>query len=647
MLLAIIAIAVILTLAVLVEHLGTVLVLALVLAALALLARGFLSQLMVGTFKLVNRWRVWHRLPKPLAVLNLAALRIELREKNLYDVPKREDLPPPGWSPEHVVGRTDDGSFNDLDDPDMGRAGARFGRNFPLAEVFPETDRLMTPNPREVSRKLMVRRSFQPATTLNLLAAAWIQFQVHDWMAHKLDRDDGLKTYDVPLEDDDDFPEKPMRIVKTLPDDPGTAGTPPSYVNTESHWWDMSGVYGKSTAKKHELRTGEHGKIKVEPVTVNGEQEMRLLENPDPDFHGVDHTGFFDNYWIGLSILHTIFTQEHNAICDALRTEYPTWSDEKLFDTARLINCALTAKIHTVEWTPGILANPALQVSMDANWWGLLGENLKKNFGRLSSTEELSGIIGSATDHHTASYSLTEEFVSVYRMHPLIPDEIPLRAIGDGRLLRTASFTDIQGHATRAAMADLTGADLFYSFGVTHPGAIRLFNYPDTLRQFRNIQDDLPVVDLAALDILRDRERGVPRYNRFRQLLHMKPVTRFDEITSNKEWASAIAEVYGGDIEQVDTMVGLLAEDLPQGFGFSDTAFRIFILMASRRLKSDRFFTRDYNATTYTQLGLDWVDNNGMESVLLRHYPKLAPALRGVANPFAPWNPIDKHKPAT
>ena len=41
-------------------------------------------------------------------------------------------------------------------------------------------------------------------------------------------------------------------------------------------------------------------------------------------------------------------------------------------------------------------------------------------------------------------------------------------------------------------------------------------------------------------------------------------------------------------------MVGLYAEPLPKGFGFSDTAFRVFILMASRRLKSDRFFTRDY-----------------------------------------------------
>ena len=84
-------------------------------------------------------------------------------------------------------------------------------------------------------------------------------------------------------------------------------------------------------------------------------------------------------------------------------------------------------------------------------------------------------------------------------------------------------------------------------------------------------------------------------------------------------------------------MVGLYAEPLPRGFGFSDTAFRVFILMASRRLKSDRFFTRDYNAETYTQTGLDWIDDTTMIDVLKRHYPGLAPALEGVENAFAPW----------
>lgn len=84
-------------------------------------------------------------------------------------------------------------------------------------------------------------------------------------------------------------------------------------------------------------------------------------------------------------------------------------------------------------------------------------------------------------------------------------------------------------------------------------------------------------------------------------------------------------------------MVGMYAETPPQGFGFSDTAFRIFILMASRRLNSDRFFTTDYTPTVYTQAGLDWIINNDMTTVMLRHCPGLAPQLRNVNNPFAPW----------
>ena len=81
----------------------------------------------------------------------------------------------------------------------------------------------------------------------------------------------------------------------------------------------------------------------------------------------------------------------------------------------------------------------------------------------------------------------------------------------------------------------------------------------------------------------------------------------------------------------------MYAERKPKGFGFSDTAFRIFILMASRRLESDRFFTRDYRPEIYTKDGIDWVENTDMRTLLLRHFPELEPALAGVANPFAPW----------
>ena len=96
-----------------------------------------------------------------------------------------------------------------------------------------------------------------------------------------------------------------------------------------------------------------------------------------------------------MEMLHTLFALEHNAICDRLRGSYPTWTGNEIFDKARLVNCALMAKIHTVEWTPAILAHPALQIGMNANWWGLVGESLTKMLGRISKTSEvISGIPG-------------------------------------------------------------------------------------------------------------------------------------------------------------------------------------------------------------------------------------------------------------
>ena len=82
-------------------------------------------------------------------------------------------------------------------------------------------------------------------------------------------------------------------------------------------------------------------------------------------------------------------------------------------------------------------------------------------------------------------------------------------------------------------------------------------------------------------------------------------------------------EIYRS-VDEVDTMVGLFAETPPEGFGFSDTAFRIFILMASRRLQSDRFLTVDFRPEIYSPFGMDWIANNGMTSIILRHCPDLA-----------------------
>lgn len=610
------------------------------LAVAALIIRTVgLPRLITGLFAIINRFRPWHKLPPLLGTLNLDAKRIVLRAKNLYDTPPRDDLEAPQWSPDAVVSRTADGSFNDLAHPRMGQAGMRFGRNVPLQNAFPEPEpELLQPSPRLISQRLMTREEFAPATTLNLLAAAWIQFMVHGWVNHRRHKHDAADAefFDVPLVDSDDWPQNPMRITRTLPSSTGTTDCPPTYENTESHWWDASQIYGSSVLIQHALRSFEGGRLKTE--AAESDSGYRLPPNPEPAFSGMDHTGFFDNYWVGLSLFHTLFVREHNAICDALAAEYPAWDDEKLFSVARLTNAALLAKIHTVEWTPGILGHPTLQIAMDTNWWGFFGERFKKAFGRIGDSEELSGIIGSPADHHSASYSMTEEFTAIYRLHPLLPDSIRFFSVADGRELSQLGLEQVQGNNTRTAMAEMRMSDMLYSFGIQHPGALRLHNYPRLLQKLTRIDGEM--IDLAAIDILRDRERGVPRYNEYRRLCHMNPVRKFSELTDNPEWAEQIEEVYQGDIDKVDLMVGMMAEPLPEGFGFSDTRFRIFILMASRRLKSDRFFTEDYRTEIYTRTGLEWIDHNNFASVLQRHHPEIMPALRDVKNSFAPWKPV-------
>src|SRR5204863_8726695 len=130
------------------------------------------------------------------------------------------------------------------------------------------------------------------------------------------------------------------------------------------------------------------------------------------------------------------------------------------------------------------------------------------------------------------------------------------------------------------------------TMGNENPGQITLHNYPAALQRYERIDGE--IMDLATLDILRDRERGVPRYNDFREELRMPRIRSFEELTDNKQWAEQIRRVYAGDIDKVDLQVGMYAEPLPPGFGFPDTAFRIFILLASRRLTSARFFTTEF-----------------------------------------------------
>jgi tetratricopeptide (TPR) repeat protein len=589
-------------------------------------------------------WTNWYRKPLALGIVQLAYMRERLNRNNLKD-PYPEGVLT-AFQPQGLVApesakyfRTADGSWNNLSNPKEGAAHVRFPRNVNRAVTWPKKAQLLSPNPAEISQQLLARapEGMKPVPFLNLLAAAWIQFNVHDWVSHRMSSHSGL--IEVPLPPDHPARKKyhqtKMFVPRTESDPtrtPADGRSPPTYINEVTSWWDASQIYGSDQQTANRLRSRRGGMLKLDT-------DGRLPAGK----WGFEDTGYNRNWWIGLALLHTLFAREHNAICEELARHYRRWDDDRLYHTARLINAAVIAKIHTVEWTPAILPNPGLNQAMNANWFGLLETNRRpladrKVFPWIKiANPEIGGIVGNPINKHGKPYGLSDEFTEIYRLHELLPDELTIRRIGDARAERIPLMQVRQAGARKLSEQFRMG-DLFFSFGNMNPGQLVLHNYPNTLRELTLPGN--PVFDLAAVDILRARERGVPRYNEFRRQLGLKPIRGFEDLTPDPAVARTIADLYDQDIEAIDLLVGTRAEtQRPTGYGFGETMFQLFILNASRRLQADRFYTDSYNEETYTREGLDWIDAADFKSVLLRHYPELAESgLANVRNAFEPWD---------
>lgn len=491
----------------------------------------------------------------------------------------------------------------------------------------------------------------------------------------------------------------------------------------------------------------------------------------NPAWAGQAATGFPDNWTIGMAFYHNVFAREHNAFVDGFRRQaaaspeedsglrnperptevirYQDVTDDELFEVARLVVAAEIAKIHTIEWTTQLLYNEPLYRAMNANWSGLLGgdhelvnkalakvvkrlgdlsnkwysvfasgpgilglgsevyetKSGKKDIWDLSNSEHVNG----GVNHFGSPFNFPEEFMTVYRLHPLLPDSVEYRDLdGDPNQIvsRKPIVKSFRGDATD--MMTSTGlANWALSMGRQRLGLLTLGNHAGFLQnlKMRRLETDTEQIDVAALDLVRDRERGIPRFNEFRRQYGLKQLTSFDDFVDTRrekndperkrqeKYVKGLREVYGqhvcdeskvitdaqlddnglpindclghadgstiDNIEDVDTVVGWLAEGpRPHGFAISETQFVVFIVNASRRLFSDRFFTSSYRPELYTQYGLDWVNNNGpgpkvwekgepnnghkqevstMKRVLQRTIPELRDEVEPVINVFDPW----------
>ncbi len=511
-------------------------------------------------------------------------------------------------------------------------------------------------------------------------------------------------------------------------------------------------------------------RLLLEPVQGIPGSYLPILGPTDPaqpQWKGQESVAFPDNWSIGLSFFHNLFAREHNSFVDEFRKEaaqnpqadsglrnpsdparvirnQDVTADE-LFAVARLVVAAEIAKIHTIEWTPQLLYDEPLYKGMNANWSGLIGTGdpeasavlsdiVVHNFGKSDDVKKETqwysvfasgpGIVGlgskvphydignpndvnGGVNHFGSPFNFPEEFVTVYRLHPLVPDLIEYRNVSNPNQIaqKVAVIETFESKATDA-MHSGGLANWGLSMGRQRLGLLTLHNHPQFLQNIKLPRLDTPTqqIDIAALDLIRDREHGVPRFNEFRRQYGLRQLTSYDDFVdrtlpadspARKQQMETIAqlrEIYGthvcdsskiitdaqlnpdgtpindclghpngsvvDNIEDVDTVVGWLAEyTRPHGFAISETQFVVFILNASRRLYSDRFFTSSFRPEFYTRLGIDWVNNNGpgpemleagtpnghkqpvapLKRVLMRNIPELTPELQHVTNAFDPW----------
>ena len=150
----------------------------------------------------------------------------------------------------------------------------------------------------------MQRKSFIPARSLNILAAAWIQFQVHDWVNHAR-RPLGADDIKLPLPPDMPWrntPDGPLEYEMRIAANTGNLeGEDILFSNQASHWWDGSEVYGANIEQAQALRDGPKLRLDKNGYLPAGKS-------------GAVMTGFNESWWLGLAAMHTIFAREKPAL---------------------------------------------------------------------------------------------------------------------------------------------------------------------------------------------------------------------------------------------------------------------------------------------------------------------------------------------
>ncbi|NXP22749.1 PERM Myeloperoxidase, partial [Scytalopus superciliaris] len=245
---------------------------------------------------------------------------------------------------------------------------------------------------------------------------------------------------------------------------------------------------------------------------------------------------------LGLTAMHTLFLREHNRLAEELRGLNPHWDGEKLYQEARKVVIAINQIITYRDYLPLLLAK-------ETNKWlppyGGYKEDVDPSASNVFSLAFRFG--------HTS----VQPFVS--RL--------------DDNFQPLGSFSHVPLHLTFCATWRIImegGIDPVVRGMVVDHSKLMKQNQllVEELQNHLFEQTEVMGLDLAAMNMQRGRDHGLPGYNAWRGfcgLSQPKTIEEFSEVLGNPKLAKKLMDVYGTP-DNIDLWMGVVAEPLiPQG----------------------------------------------------------------------------------
>jgi len=503
------------------------------------------------------------------------------------------------------------GSGVNLENPEYGEVGSQLIR---FADRYSTTDgenltfwdRSDIPNPREISNSLCHEEQTHPDSRgLSDFNWLWGQFITHD-IDHTTTQDgrtpdqDQPDTAYIPISENDEWMGFPgglqMRFFRSIVADGTGDGDPLNqreHPNTISTWIDGSVVYGSDEGRADWLREHRAGLMKVTEFE-EGDLLPQANYDEDPTTPGMSFAGFnFTNSFVAgdaranehvaLLSMHILFVREHNRLAGEILERNPDWSDEQIYQYARHINIGLIESITYNEFLPS------------------LGIELDPYEGYNSAINP----------------AISNEFATVaFRMGHSQIGSTMLR-------LDESRMTATDGHLTlREGFFDVTpiteggGIDPILrglAFNVQPENDLM---FVDDLRNQMFGPPGAGGMDLCAIDTQRGRDHGVPDFNTVREAFGLERYTNWSDFSSDNATIEALNNTFP-DVDSVDALIGMLAEDHVEDSALGETMRVIIKEQFTRLREGDRL----YYGSEYSELaGIeDQIESTTLSEVILRN----------------------------